>query len=80
MGEARFIILLAILVIYCGWDFMKSDKRLKFKVISTEGHKQFFGTRKEAEKYIEGLGAVKYNDDTWVGSFVEFRVYEVSKK
>ena len=52
------------------------NKKLRFKVISTEGHKAIFATRKEAEKFIEQLGGVEYNDDTWVGSFVEFRIYE----
>lgn len=75
MGGTRFIILLAILAIYYGWDCMKSNKRLKFCLTSTEGHNELFMSRKAAEAYIRQL-----HKDKKVGAFVEFRIYKVGEK
>ena len=49
------------------------DKRLQFKLTSTEGHKEFFTSRKEAEAYIRQL-----RKDKKVGAFTEFRIFEVT--
>ncbi len=54
---------------------MKPDKRLRFKLTSTEGHKEFFTTRKKAEAYIRQL--IK---DKKVGMFTKFRIFEVGEK
>ncbi len=40
-----------------------------YKIISTAGHKEYFNTRKEAEKYIKE----QQKDNT----FAEFRIYEI---
>lgn len=47
-------------------------KQLRFKVISTEGHKEFFTSRKKAEAYIDQL----YKEGK-VGEFIEFRIFEI---
>ncbi len=43
--------------------------KIVYKVISTAEHKEYFNTRKEAEKYIKQ----QQKDNT----FAEFRIYEV---
>jgi len=51
---------------------MAKMKQKLYKVISTENHKAFFTTRKEAEKYIRHV-------KKQVSAFTEFRIYEVEK-
>lgn len=51
---------------------MEKDKRLQYKVTSTENHSELFTSRREAEKYIRQLYKEKR-----VGAFVEFRIYEI---
>ena len=48
-----------------------SEKRLRFRVVSTEGHEEYFATHKEAEKYIELLKEGN--------AFIECRISEVGK-
>lgn len=48
-----------------------SDKQLCFKVVSTEGHKEYFATHTEAKKYVELLKEGN--------AFIECRISEVEK-